>query len=280
MAVLRTLGEGPEFVEQSRRAEEVVKKLESSNFDFRKAPEVFARDSQADVVAKELVLVHDGKTMRWIGSLVMGGVGEAFNLMGPIPANSSIRVTDTSVVDQVNEQFGGKGLADLEAYQKLGRPQPVEFFNYGMFYQLRDLVYWLVVHGSGCFPSTLEHMVREFGAGKVVQNYMYAPKAGTFETDRPVLMQADCLMVQFPSTVVEWMERPLFGGFARDTAHVETLLTPEETDLAHPFLPLVDERKVEVEGRTYHARRFAGTEQKLAVRGPGVDPEGPGQAPY
>lgn len=277
MAVQRTLGEGPTFVEQSRRAQALSRRLEEANWDFRTVPEVYAKDSQADVVAKELVLVHDGETMSWNGRLTMGGVGHTFNLMGAIPANSRIRVTDSSLVDTVNRHFKGEGMAELEIFQKHGKPQPVEFFNYGMFFHLRDLVFWLLVHDSGCFPSSLEHIQRELAAGKVVQNYMYAPGQPS-RNGEPVLMQATCMSVQFPSRFVQWMERPLFGGFSRETQHLETLLTTEPADVSHPYLEPVGEGKVEVEGRTYYARRFAGTESKLAVRGPGVPPEGPAQA--
>lgn len=274
MAVTETLGEGPEFAERVQEVERLVEKLEGSDWDFEEVPEVLARDSRADVVAKEIVHIHDGRRMVRIGQLVMGGVGEAFNLMGPIPASSKLRIGGTDALEAVNAQIPGHGLEDMDEYRELGEIQQVDFYNYGIFYQLRDLVFYLLLHDSGCFPSTLEYMVREFGEGKVVQNDMYAPRVPSFDPEDPVLMQGSCLQMEFPSPVVQWMDRPLYGGLAEETVHAETLLTLEPTQDSHPYLPLRAEGTVEYCGQRYHAKRFGGVSPKGAVRGPGVPEEG------
>jgi hypothetical protein len=278
MRVNRPFVEGPDFAATVREATERVARLEANSWDFDAVPEVFARDTAADVVAKEILHIHDGSMMTRFGHLIMGGVGETFNLMGPIPSDSRFMVTDSSALDEVRKQTGSSGVEGLEEFQKLkdryGEIQRVKFFNYGAFYTLRDLVLWLLVHDAGCFPSTLETMVRHFAAGNIVQNQMYTPSQPAKNGDKPALMTPGaCLMVQFPTPVVEWMDKPMFGGLAEDTVHIEYLLTPRPTDVSHPYLRLVAESKARLGHQDYYLRKFAGVTPKDALRGPGVPPE-------
>ena len=280
MAVNRPFVEGPEWITVVRNATKLVHKLEGNNWDFDTVPQAFARNAAADVVAKEVLHIHDGHTMTRMGHLVMGGVGGAFNLMGPIPSDSRFMVTDSTALNEVKKNLGSRGLDDLEEYHKLtaryGELQTVKFFNYGAFYTLRDLVFWLLVHDAGCFPTTLETMVRHFAAGHVVQNDMYMPARPSNDRERPALMTTGaCMMVQFPSTVIEWMDKPMFGGLAEITVHVEYLLTLQPTDVSHPYLPLVDEGRVRLGYQDYYQRTFAGVTPKDALRGPGVPAERP-----
>ena len=267
--------EGPDFAKKVRFAEDVVRKLEANNWDFDSMPDIFARRAAADVLAKEIVVIHDGQTLTRVGRLVMGGTGTQFNLMGPIPPNSIFKVTDDSLLNEIHRQLGIDGLNELPKYRKLGKPEKVEFFNYTNFYQLRDLVFWSVLHGSGCFPSTLEHMARHFATGNVVQNVMYRSNLVPSKPKKPVIMTAACLSVSFPSSVVEWMDKPLFGGLAKETIHMEYLLTPVPSKVSHPYLSLVDEGIVEFGHSRYYVRRFAGVTPKDGLRGPTVGPEAP-----
>lgn len=274
MAVTRPFVEGPTFARLVREAETLVRELADSDWSFDSVPQVYARDSRADVLSKELVHIFDGQRVTRVGRLVIGGVGEYFNLMGPIPADSTIKITDGLLLEAVNRQLGCSGLEDHPDYPGLGCVQEVEFFNYGTFHTLGELVLWLLVHETGCYPSTLQHVAREFQRGRVVQNYMYRANAPAPERGMPIIMQAQCMTYSFPSTTMEWMDKPLYGGLARETMHVETLLTPEPTDIAHPHLELVSEGRVEYGHQQYFARRFMGTTPKDGVRGPGVPEEG------
>ena len=275
MALLRPSVEGPDFAKLVREADSTVRKLEENRFDFSKAPEFFAQDAAADVVAKEIVHIHDGKTMTRFGRLIMGGVGKHFNLMGPIPPSARLSVKSPTILDKVNRQLKSKGLADLPEYRRLGKVQEVEFFNYEIFYTLRDLAFWLLVHKAGSFPSSLEVMVRHIAAGNIVQSNQYAPVQPSRNPRTPVFMAAGCLMVQFPTTVVEWMDKPIFGGLARDTIHVETLLTTKKTSVSHPYLPIAREGKLNIDGRNYYYRRFVGVTPKDGIRGPDIRHENP-----
>jgi hypothetical protein len=280
MAVNRPFVEGPDWVVAVREATELVNKLEANNWDFDAVPQVFARKAAADVVAKEVLHIHDGRTMTRFGHLLMGGVGQAFNLMGPIPSDSRFMVTDSAMLDELRKHIGGKHVEELDEFHKIrhryGEIQRVKFFNYGAFYTLRDLAFWLLVHDAGCFPSTLETMVRHFAAGHIVQNSMYSPARPSREGDKPALMTTGaCLMVQFPSSVVEWMDKPLFGGLAEDTVHIEYLLTIEPSEVSHPYLRLVGESKARLGYQDYYLRMFSGVTPKDALRGPGVPPEQP-----
>lgn len=273
MAVQTPFVEGPRFASLVRETENVVKTLSKNGWDFDAAPQVYAKDSRADVLAKEMIHIFDGRRVTRVGRLVMGGVGQAFNLMGPIPADSSIRVADASILDSVADQLGCSTKFEHPDFGALDCAEHVEFFNYGTFQSLREMVHWLLVHDTGCFPSTLQHVVREFARGRVVQNYLYRPSRTPRDPSVPHVMQAQCLMFSFPSSVMEWMDRPLYGGLAKNTVHAETLLTTEPSCVSHPHLPLVEEGVVEFGHQVYHARRFEGITPKDGVRGPGVAAE-------
>src|SRR5262245_30738520 len=221
MASARLSVEGPEFAKAVRDATALVDKLERGNWDFSLAPELYARGSQADVMAKELVFVHDGRTQTIFGRLITGGVGETFNLMGPIHANARFRLADTDVFRVVHKSTGTRGLRDVAAFRELPKPQPVELFNYTYFFTLRDLIFWHALHKSGAYPSTLEHMARNFPMGKVIQNSMYSPAKPSKKASAPAIMTFDRLEVSFPTPRVEWMEQPLFGGLVKETIQAE-----------------------------------------------------------
>ncbi len=278
MAVNRPSVGGPEFAKLVRHMGEKVDELERSNWDFDAVPEVFAKDAAADVLAKDLVQIHDGRTMTRMGRLTLGGVGSDFNLMGTMHSDSKFQVVGSGILDEVKSQLGDSPrIEDISEYraleEKWGKPQDVEYHNYGVFYTLKDLVFWLLMHDAGCFPSTLETMMRRFAEGKVVQNQMYGPARPSFDKGQPAMMAGACLMLQFPSKVVEWMEQPMFGGLQEDTVVVEHLLTVEEADVSHPLLPLVVESKVRLRHQDYYVKSFAGVTPKDALRGPGVSEE-------
>lgn len=274
MAVRRPSVEGIEVINIIREARMTVQRLKESNWDFQQFPQVFARDPAADVLAKEIVHVFDGRSMTRIGQLVMGGVGRTFNLMGPIPPDSVFKVAPPALLSAVNRQLKHPGLKALAEYRALGAPQPVEFFNYSLFYGMEDLVFWALVHDAGVFPSGLEHMTKHFAAGNLVQNSLYAPAEPSRSRKKPAVMVSVGLNLTFPSRVVEWMDKPLYGGLAKETIHVETLLTLKPSKVSHPYLPLTSEGKVTVGDQTYYAKRFSGTTPKEGTRGPGVPEEG------
>ncbi len=265
--------EGPEFVELVARTREIVDRLEQSKWDFEAAKEVFAPKAAADVVGKEIVTIHDGRRITRIGRLTMIGSGPSFNLMGPIPAMSEIRVSDSVMLDEIADQLGSRGVHELDGAERLRGAQRVDFFNHTMFFELRDLVFWNVLHGTGCFPSTLEHMAKAFQEGKVVQNVRYRPAVASGLDEPPVLMQAACMMYSFPSPVVEWMDRPLFGGSAKETLHTEYLVTPDRSDMSHPYLELQRDGVVEFCGQRMHVREFAGVAPKDGMRDDSVPAE-------
>jgi hypothetical protein len=275
MVVARPSVEGPDWAALVAKTQANVAKLQENKWDFKVLAEAFANKSQADVVAKEIVHIFDGKRMTRYGRLIMGaGAGTTFNLMGPIPPDSQLRVTPErtrGVLKAVQEQMHTRGLEELNEYRALGAIEDVEFFNYEMFHTIPQLMFWLLIRDAGSYPSSLEIVVRHMAAGNIVQNVMYSPTAAA--GSRPVYMRADGLTVSFPSTVVEWMDKPIYGGLAKDTAHVEHLLTLEKTNVSHPYLPLVGEGKVHLDGRDYHVRRFAGVTPKDGVRGPGIREE-------
>jgi len=257
-----------------REVNEKIRILEENNWDFKAVPEAFAKNPAADVLAKEIVHIHDGKTMTRVGRLYMGGVGTHFNLMGPIQSDATFRVGPTPELAQVNAQLRSRGLNDLKEFRALGKAQPVEFYNYTLFYTLRDLIFWVLTHDAGIFPSSLEHMVRHFAAGNLVQNSLYAPRKPSKSRRTPAIMVSVGLNLQFPTTVVEWMDKPLFGGLVKETIHVETLLTLKKSSVSHPYLQLEREGKVKLNGRNYFMRRFVGVTPKEGLRGPGVPAEG------
>jgi hypothetical protein len=274
MRVMRPSVEGVESINVIREARALVQQMRESNWDFAKFPQVFAKDPFADVVAKEIVHIHDGRTMTRIGKLYMAGTGEDFNLMGPIPSDSVFKVSSPDILNVVNRQMKSRGLADVKEFRSLGKAQPVEFYNYTLFYGIEDLLFWALVHDSGVFPSGLEHMVRHFAAGNLIQNSLYAPAKPSSANRSPALMVSVGLNLSFPSKVVEWMDKPLFGGLATETIHVETLLTTKSSKVSHPYLPLAAEGKVRFGGVTYFAKRFRGITPKEGIRGPGVPEEG------
>ncbi|HEX6468960.1 MAG TPA: hypothetical protein VF069_07660 [Streptosporangiaceae bacterium] len=284
MVINRPAVGGPEFSRIVADATEKVARLEANNWDFDSVPEVFAQQQQADVIGKEAVHMFDGRTMTRVGRLVLGGVGEHFNLMGTFPANSTFKVATeytSHVLDQVHQQAGTQRLRDLPEYaeieERYGAAEEIEFSNYGLFYRLNDLIQWLLVHDAGCFPSTLESIIRRFAQGNVVQNNMYSTKRPSKDPQQPAIMRSPGLLVQFPSKVVEWMELPIFGGLVDETIKVEHLLTVTPTDISHPFLPLVLESRVRIVDQDYYLRTYSGSAPKEALRGPGVAQEGPAQ---
>jgi hypothetical protein len=273
MADEELLVEGPDFALKIKRADDVVRELENNRWDFGAAPDAFAKRASADVFAKEIVVVFDGKRLTRLGRLVMAGTGSMFNLMGPIHPQAIFRDSNDTLLQEIYQQTGSRGLRDFPEFESARRPQRVEWFNHTHFFQLRDLVFWSVLHGSGCSPSTLEHMARHFSSGMVVHNSMYAPSFPAKLGGAPIFMQAACMSVSFPTTVLEWMDKPLFGGLFTETIHAEYLLTPERVDMSHPYLPLVDEGTIDYHGRTHHLRKFAGITPKNGIRGPGIDLE-------
>jgi len=286
MALNRPAVSGPGFAKIVADASAKVEKLEASNWDFDSVPEIFARQQHADVLAKEAIHLHDGRTMTRIGRLVLGGVGSHFNLMGSIPADATFKVATeftSHALEAINQQVGYKGLYDVPEYrqieQQLAEAEQVEFSNYGMFYRPKDLVLWLLVHDAGCFPSTLETIIRRFAMGNVVQNNMYFTKRPSSDPKKPAVMKSPGLFVQFPSKVVEWMEMPIYGGLVDSTIKVEHLLTITPTKVSHPYLPLVLESKVRLIDQDYYLRTYSGLTPKESLRGPGVPQEAPSKKP-
>ena len=282
MALNRPAVSGPEYAKIVAKASAKVDKLVKSNWDFDSVPEIFARKQHADVMGKEAIHLHDGRTMTRIGRLVLGGVGSHFNLMGSIPADSTFRVATeytSHALNVINQQVGHKGLYDVPEYRQietmLAKAEPVEFSNYGMFARAQDLILWLLVHDAGCFPSTLETIVRRFAMGNVVQNNMYFTKRPSSNPKKPAVMRSPGLLVQFPSKVVEWMEMPIYGGLVDSTIKVEHLLTIRPTNISHPYLPLVLESKVRLVDQDYYLRTYSGSTPKEAPRGRGVPEEAP-----
>lgn len=274
MRVQRASVEGIEVINIIRQARETVAALKSSNWDFGKFPQVFAHDPFADVVAKEIVHIFDGRSMTRIGRLYMVGTGSHFNLMGPIHPDAVFKVGSPSALSSVSRQLKTRGLAGMQSFRALGTPQPVEFYNYTLFYDMSDLVFWSLVHDAGVFPSGLEHMARHFAAGNLIQNSLYAPARASRSKKAPAYMSSVGLSLRFPTRVVEWMDKPLYGGAAKETMHVETLLTLKPSKVSHPYLEPTHEGKVELDGTSYHARRFSGITPKEGTRGPGVAAEG------
>src|SRR5262245_40235141 len=145
MALNRPTVSGPEFAKIVADASKKVDRLEANRWDFDKVPEIFARPQHADVMAKEAIHLHDGRTMTRIGRLVLGGVGTHFNLMGSIPADATFKVATeytSHALGEINQQVGHQGLYDVPEYREIehmmAKSEPVEFTNYGMFYRLRD----------------------------------------------------------------------------------------------------------------------------------------------
>jgi hypothetical protein len=271
------LVEGPDFIEKVAKADEIIARLREGDWDFEKAREVFARDARADVLGKEILNFYDGRHISRYGKLILGGVGRAFNLIGHFPSTATFRVNAPGVAGMVSEvkaALGSDGLTEVPRYKELGRPQKIDFFNYSIFYTLEELIRFFILNNSGCFPSTLEHLKRLFAAGNIVQGSQYAPAISSFDFGRPAVMEVECLEMSFPSRTMEWMERPLYGGLDPVTVHKEYLLTPERTELAHPFLELERTGKVSLNGRTWYVREFGGLVHKEGIRDSSVPEEG------
>ncbi len=266
--------EGPAFVEKVAAAEETIARLKNGDWDFESAREVFAQNAQADVLGKEILNVFDGRHITRYGTLIVGGVGEAFNLVGHFPSTATFRVNALSILGEVKAALGSDGLTVVPRYKELGQPQKIEFFNYNMFYTLEELVRFFILNNSGFFPSTLEHLKRLFAAGNIVQGSQYMPAIPSFDAIRPAIMRVDGLVMSFPSRTMEWMERPLYGGLDPVTVHKEYLVTPEKTELAHPFLELERSGRVTLNGRPWYVREFGGLVHKDGVRDASVPEEG------
>lgn len=274
--------EGPEFLEQVKRTNEVVERLSKANWDFEAVPEIFARESAAcDVAAKEIVTVFDGEQQTRWGRLIIKGAGARFNLMSHESPLARYVGARPMVFDEVNRQVGSNGLHDFGEFAEMDPPQRIDFYNPSLFYQPSDVVFWNALNGFRLFPSGFEDVRRVFATGDVIRNLLFRPAAPTQsawdmedrEERRPIFMEGFS-GVQFPTEVVEWMPKPLYGGMSTHALHIETLLTTDQTDLAHPYLELVAEGRVRLDDQTYFMRRFKGISQKEATRGPGVPPEG------
>lgn len=267
--------EGPDFLKLLRKADEIVSVLEKNNWDFSKAPEIYSRKAAGDVFAKTIVHIFDGSQITRIGSLITGGVGEAFNLLGPIPPNSIFKVTDSSnAIRSIERQIGSGGLNEYEAFRAFKNIQEVEYFNYNIFTNLSDMLRWFILYESGSFPSALEHMKRLFASGHVIQNNVYRPAVPSFDRKNPAIMKVENLYLSFPSKVMEWMDKPLYGGLSTETIHKEYLLTTTPTKVSHPYLPMEREGRVELAGREYHLKEFGGITPKEGVRNKDIPSEG------
>jgi hypothetical protein len=278
MKVTRSSVGGPDYLRLRNEADQIVKKLEENNWDFDAVPEVYAKDAQADVVAKEIAVFFNGTRETMIGRLVMAGSGHTFNLMGPHSADAEFRSTSTTVLADINYQLGTDGLREFPAFRRLPKPQRIQFYNRTSFFNIRDLIYWHVIRGAGCFPSALEIMQRHFADGKVVYNNLYSPAVPSDDPNNPAFMTSEGsdLFVSFPTSRVQFNDPSMFGGLVPETMHVEYLLTPEPSNISHPHLPHTGDAKVTIAGQPYYLRRFAGISPKLGLRGPQVPPEGGG----
>ncbi|HEX3128141.1 MAG TPA: hypothetical protein VH394_12495 [Thermoanaerobaculia bacterium] len=274
MAVTGSSVEGPEFRTLLQRAEASVARIEAANWDFALVPELFSPDAAADVLAKQMVHVFDGKTVTRFGRLVMGGVGPRFNLMGPIFSHAKFRVSKTTIIDEVEDQLGTKGLADFPEFRALGKPQKVEFYNYTLLYNIREFARWFLLNGSGCFPSSLEFIVRFFAAGNIIQSNMYEPAVPSKNKKRPAIMESELLTVTYSAREFEWMDTPLFGGLNPNTILLEYVATPKPSKISHPYLKFDGEHAVKLGGKPYYIRRFSGIAPKNGVRHGSVPQEG------
>jgi hypothetical protein len=265
MAVARPqLGDLVSVRERIAVAENVISKLGKNNWDFAAAPELYAKHSQADVLAKEVAIFFDGKRETMIGKLVMSGIGTHFNLMGGNNVDAEFMSKPNTVLEDINKQLGTSSLREFPAFAKLPTPQQIYFYNRTKFFQLRDMIFWLVLHEAGAFPSSLE-----------IHNNMYRPPWPSKDPKKPVVMTSEGsdLFLSFPTDVIQFMEPSVYGGLVTETMHIEYLLTLEPTKLSHPHLPLEGEATVNIGGQRWHLRRFLGVAPKIGVRGPDVPPE-------
>jgi hypothetical protein len=261
--------------ERIQLAETTIEKLEANNWDFDAAPEIYAKNAQADVLAKEVAIFFDGHRETMIGKLVMAGVGTHFNLMGGNHVDAEFMSKPNTVLEDINKQLGTSSLREFKEFAKLPTPQQIYFYNRTKFFQLRDMIFWLVAHDAGAFPSSLEIMKRHFAAGKAIHNNMYRPPRPSLDPDKPAIMTSEGsdLFLSFPTDVVQFMEPSVHGGLVTETMHIEYLLTLEPTKVSHPHLPLDGESTIHIGGQRWHLRRFLGISPKIGVRGSGVPPE-------
>lgn len=266
--------EGPQFAQLVREAEEVTRVLQEHRWDFDASPKIFVRNAACDVVAKEMVIIHDGRVETRIGRLIMSGYGDGFHLMGGEAARSEFKVVSSHILDEINRQIGSRGLHDFPDFQRFDQIQDIEFVNHSMFYQIRDLIFYAALHGGGIHPIAFENFMRRLAAGQIVHNVDFVPALPSRDPERPAVMAGACLAVRTFTPVIEWMPKPIYGGVAEDTMHIVNLLTIERTDVSHPDLPLVYEGTVEYGYQHYYLRRFVGVSPKEGLRGPGVAPQG------
>jgi hypothetical protein len=267
--------EGPQFASRVRDADALTRRLEQANWDFELAPEVFARASNCDVAAKEIINIYDGQVQTRLGRLVMKGSGSRFNLLSHESPLSVYIGAEPAAFDELNRQVGSQGLDDLAEFRELGRVQEVTLYNPTLFYQVRDVVFWSALNGFGLFPTGFEDVGKQLSSGNVIRNLLFTPSVPARKNGQPIYMQAYSGL-RFPTEVLEWMPKPLYGGMSTETLHVDTLLTTEPSSLSHPYLDLVEEGRVWLNNQEYYMRRFAGISPKDATRGPGITPEGPG----
>jgi len=264
--------EGPEFADMVRTADELTRRLEHNNWDFDAAPEIFARDAACDVAAKEIVTVFDGQVQTRYGRLIMKGAGARFNLMSHESPRAVYLGARPAIFDLVNAQVGSAGLFDFEEFRRIPQLQRITFENPSVFYQVRDVIFWSVLHRTGLFPTGFEDIGKQLSSGNVIRNVLFTPAKPSYD-GKPIFMEGYAA-VQFPTEVIEWMPKPLYGGMTTESFHVDTVLTTERTDDSHPYLDLVAEGSVLWQDRTYFMRRFAGISPKDATRGPKVPAEG------
>lgn len=266
--------------ERIRLAETTIKKLEANNWDFDAAPEVYAKHAQADVLAKEVAIFFDGRRETMIGKLVMAGVGSHFNLMGGNHVDAEFMSKPNTVLEDINKQLGTPSLRAFPEFAKIAPPQQIYFYNRTKFFQLRDMIFWLVLHDAGAFPSSLEIMKRHFAAGKAIHNNMYRPPTPSLDTGKPAIMTSEGsdLFLSFPTDVVQFMEPSVHGGLVEQTMHIEYLLTLEPTKVSHPHLPLHGEALIHIGGQRWYLRRFMGISPKIGVRGRDVPQETKGNS--
>jgi hypothetical protein len=265
--------EGPDFVEQVRKADELARRLQENKWQFAKAPEFFARTADCDVAAKEIINIFDGKMQTRLGRLVMKGRGSRFNLMSHESPNATYIGDRRHIFSEVNAQVGSRGLEGFPEFEAMKPLQRGQLYNPTIFYQLRDVVFWNALYGVGLFPTGFEDVAKQLAAGNVIRNLIFDSNLASVKREEPVYVEAHA-GIAFPTPVVEWMVKPLYGGMSKETIHIETLLTIEESSLSHPFLPVVATGTVLLNDRRYFMRRFAGIAPKDATRGPGVPPEG------
>src|SRR5215207_10239926 len=105
---------GPEFARRIRDATTIVERAEKSAWDFAATPELYAADSMADVIAKEIAIVHNGSYQTIIGNLITAGVGTHFNLMGPIQSDAKVMIKPNTLLADLARQMRGQQIQDFD----------------------------------------------------------------------------------------------------------------------------------------------------------------------